>query len=305
VTPYVPTRSFTAFVASATLEDVRRYMRALLTALAGLHAAGIVHRDVKSANIMVDAAGHVSIMDFGLALRADSTRLTVAGGTVGTPSYMSPEQVTGGALDHRTDIWSLGVLLYEMLTGTLPFRRDSHVAVAHAVLNDEPVQLGRLRPSISMELEALVSKALAKKAGDRWQSCRQFAAELRRVAGSQANLAFSMSDVTQTVVLEEAVPGVATNRRSPVVAVVAALAVLAAVGGGLWYSSHRGGAPVAGGATTAPEKVLLAVVVSGAGAGQRSNRSTSSSNSSRHRTRSHRRAAARSRLHSRPRPAPW
>ena len=101
------------------------------------HRLGIIHRDIKSGNVLVNADGHASILDFGLALRDGATRITVEGHTAGTPAYMSPEQVRGQTVDRRSDLWSLGVLLFEMVTGTLPFKREYQAAVTHAIAYDE------------------------------------------------------------------------------------------------------------------------------------------------------------------------
>ncbi len=212
--------------------------------LQAAHDIGIVHRDIKSSNVMVDDGGRVSVMDFGLALRPDTTRLTVEGGTVGTPSYMSPEQVTGGAIDSRTDIWSLGVLLFEMLAGRVPFRREHAGAMAHAILNDEAPNLHGLRPAVSPELAAIVAKAVAKRPQDRWQSCRQFAAELRLFAGSAAGMSPSMSDVTQTVAFARAqqkAPASPKSKSNWIWLLVAGAVVLSVVffGAYKWYSGRK------------------------------------------------------------------
>ena len=149
--------------------------------LARAHAAGVVHRDIKSSNIMVSPGGHVSVMDFGLALREGDSRLTALGSTVGTPGYMSPEQARGGAVDARTDVWSLGVLLYEMLTGMLPFRREHPAAVLQAVLTD-PLTWPAGQ-TLDPELRRIVEKALARDPAKRWQSAHEMAEPLKRLAG--------------------------------------------------------------------------------------------------------------------------
>jgi serine/threonine protein kinase len=141
-----------------------------LQAAEGLQAAhekGIVHRDIKSSNIMVTSSGRVVLMDFGLARSGGMSKLTKTGSTVGTVPYMSPEQARGDKLDHRTDIWSFGMVLYEMITGRLPFKSDYNDAVIYSILNQDPEPVTALRTGVPMELERIVVKMLQKNAGER------------------------------------------------------------------------------------------------------------------------------------------
>ena len=143
------------------------------------HLAGIVHRDIKPENILIDSKGRVKIADFGLAKQRDVTKLTRESSTFGTLSYMSPEQIQSANVDQRSDIFSVGVTLYEMITGKLPFKGDYEAAVSYAIMNEEPEPLARYKTGISDELQRIVDKTLSKDTTTRYQSAADLLADLK------------------------------------------------------------------------------------------------------------------------------
>jgi TolB-like protein/predicted Ser/Thr protein kinase len=149
--------------------------------LQAAHEKGIIHRDIKSANVMLTSSGQVKVMDFGLAKLAGNTMVTREGTTLGTAGYMSPEQARGEEVDRRTDIWSLGVVLYEMLTGLLPFRGDYEQALVYQIMNAAPEPITGLRTGVPMELERIAAKCLEKNRDERYQNAADFIADLRHL----------------------------------------------------------------------------------------------------------------------------
>ena len=158
-----------------TAQQVARGLRAA-------HGKGVVHRDIKPANVIVGDDGLARIVDFGVALLGGEDRLTRAGIAVGTTAYMSPEQTTAARLDHRTDIWSLGCLLYEMIGGRAPFKGHYADAIVYAILNEDPEPLTALRTGVPIASERIVWQCLQKNPADRYQHVDDLLVDLRSVA---------------------------------------------------------------------------------------------------------------------------
>jgi len=158
-----------------------KFAREILSALAEAHKHEIVHRDIKPHNVIVSSGWNVKVADFGIA-RAGASQMTEAGSIVGTAQYLSPEQARGKPVDQRSDLYSLGIVLYEMLTGKVPFTGDAAVEIAMKHLDTIPEPPSSLRPEISHELDAVVMRALAKDPDDRYSSAEEMDADLARVA---------------------------------------------------------------------------------------------------------------------------
>ncbi len=160
------------------IDEILRIAVQIAEGLGHAHRKGIVHRDIKPANIMVSPDGHVRIMDFGLARSADHARITRTGLTMGTVAYLSPEQARADTVDHRTDIWSLGVVLYEMVTGELPFPGEHDQAIIYAILNKEPKPITEHRLDVQPQLQEIIAKSLAKDARERYASVEELLHDL-------------------------------------------------------------------------------------------------------------------------------
>ena len=174
------------------------YARQILSALRFAHRHGIVHRDIKPHNVMVDGEGRVKVTDFGIA-RAGTSQMTEAGSIVGTAQYLSPEQARGGEVDPRSDLYSLGIVLYELLTGKTPFDGETPVEIAMKHLSAAPAPPSKLRPDIPPELDMVVMRALAKNPDDRYQSADEMEGDLDRVARGARVSATTVDTATQVL----------------------------------------------------------------------------------------------------------
>jgi beta-lactam-binding protein with PASTA domain/predicted Ser/Thr protein kinase len=166
---------------TAPVKVAVEYARQILSALRFAHRHGIVHRDIKPHNVLVDREGRVKVTDFGIA-RAGASQMTETGSIVGTAQYLSPEQARGGEVDQRSDLYSLGIVLYELLTGKTPFEGDTPVEIAMKHLSTPPQPPSKLRADIPGELDMVVLRALAKNPDDRYQSAEEMEADLERVS---------------------------------------------------------------------------------------------------------------------------
>jgi eukaryotic-like serine/threonine-protein kinase len=183
---------------AAPINVAIEYARQILSALRFAHRHGIVHRDIKPHNALVDSEGRVKVTDFGIA-RAGTSQMTETGSIVGTAQYLSPEQARGGEVDPRSDLYSLGVVLYELLTGKTPFDGETPVEIAMKHLSTTPKPPSKLRPDVPRELDMVVMRALAKNPDERYQSADEMEGDLERVARGARVSATTVDTATQVL----------------------------------------------------------------------------------------------------------
>jgi len=203
------------------MQDAITYAIQIGEALQEAHSKGVVHRDIKTDNIMINSKNQIKVMDFGLAKLKGSLKLTRTSSTVGTLAYMAPEQIQGGEVDARSDIFSFGVVLYEMLTGHLPFRGEHEAAMMYSIVNEEPEPIERCKSDVSPVLANIIQRALEKDPNDRYQSAGDMVIELRRAKKETSRVfrAFivpaTMDKGPATVFEEQPTPVVGKRTKSP------------------------------------------------------------------------------------------
>ncbi|MEJ2616223.1 MAG: serine/threonine-protein kinase, partial [Ignavibacteriaceae bacterium] len=173
------------YIQTLQMNEVINYATQIAEGLEAAHKKGIIHRDIKSSNILITDENKVKIMDFGLAKVDKSAHLTKVGTTIGTAAYMSPEQARGEEVDKRTDIWSFGIVLYEMLTGELPFKGDYDQAVIYSIMNSEPELIQISAKEKGSEIKQIVEKALRKNPENRYQSMNDILKEFQKILKPQ------------------------------------------------------------------------------------------------------------------------
>ncbi len=238
---YYPGEVLTARIARGPLpiEETIRIARQVATGLEAAHARGIIHRDIKPGNIMLTSGGVVKLLDFGLARLAGEDRITQAGATAGTAAYMSPEQLRGHDLDRRTDVWSFGVVLYEMVTGERPFQGARLDTLIHAVLSSDRRPMASLRSGIPESLERVVRKALARDPAGRQADMSQMLQELPLLGEDRgSNAAALAATASLPVPPDRRGRGVRTKAIATVAAVAAVVLLLAGTGGLLWRNGR-------------------------------------------------------------------
>jgi len=221
---YFPSRDFEQVLTEeGPVVSVSKGLHCLEQVLRGLnavHAQGIFHRDIKPANLLVNGNNEVKITDFGLANLKGTTGVTIEGGIVGTPRYMSPEQISGAKPSPQSEIFSVGVTFYELLTGVSPFEADSYSAVFNKILNDDPTQASELRAEIPLELGEILHRMMAKDTGNRYESCEEILADLGQLSDYRGPGAVTPSksdtEIAPRKTVKKWLPGVAAMVLIPV-----------------------------------------------------------------------------------------
>jgi serine/threonine-protein kinase len=226
VLEYIEGRSLRAILqesAPLSLEQSLDITGQLAAALTYLHSNGVYHRDLKPENVLIDPSGKVHIIDFSIALLQGARRVTWSNlsDVLGTPDYMSPEQIKGKRGDARTDLYALGIMLYEMLTGTVPFHGDNALAVMHQHLTATPPLPRQSNPSIPSPIEAIMLKSIRKNPAERYQSAEALLNDLKN---------YRELDVSQFPHKQEKVAGVVTNRQICILSGIIALGFFVVIG---------------------------------------------------------------------------